>query len=401
MSRRKLLTVAGAALVVAGMTGTAATAQAAPVGAGASGWTSDPLPVTGVNLVGVAQPDAQTTWAAGYVLTQAKGSVHTPVLLTRTNGGSWVNTATAPLPAGAGTRFNAVSADSGDDGWLVGDYTTQTGGIVTEHWNGTAWTLENAPAPAVTDASDAEFIGVSGLGPDDAWAAGYAQVVISSTTDPTTGQVTENTDDVGLVEHWDGTAWTIQQLPQKAGVTLTTVTEVSATDVWAAGYLDADQPVLAHYNGHAWTYLPTPAYNGLYGEFYSITASGPNDVWAAGRDVETETDTGHGLVEHWNGTKWQQVTTPAAAAQLSSIAMTPQGVVAVGRTTLAPYPGPGADGYAMRYANGAWTSLNLPSGTEFDPQAVVASGADQLTLVGNISDPTQQILTPMVLTGDN
>ncbi|MEY9849841.1 hypothetical protein [Streptacidiphilus sp. MAP5-3] len=398
MSRTKTLTAATAVLIASGAVSPAVPASAASAPEGKPGWTASAVPTKDTVLTSVAQPDAHTTWAAGFQIIPVgpKVTQHLPVLLTRKDGDrrGWTDTATAPLPAGTDTRFNAVTSDSSRDGWIVGDDAPTVGGIVTEHWNGAAWKLAKAPVPAATIQDTAGFLGESGLSSRDAWAVGWAQV--PSAPDGPNGHL------VGLVEHWNGTSWKIVPLPKLAGAwALDAVTEINTHDIWAVGSnLDQDQPVLLHSDGRTWTHVATPQYHGVAGEFNAVAAGGPNDVWAVGRDMLDPADggVGHALVEHWNGHTWQQVPTPNTAGRIASLALTPQGVVVAGRTTLAPYPGPGSDGYAMRFADGKWHSLGLPAGTLFDPSSVAVSPQRQITIVGPIADPTQSLPQSMTLT---
>ncbi|MEW2621329.1 hypothetical protein [Streptomyces sp. NPDC048106] len=365
------------------------------------GWSAAALPVSGTVLTGVAQPDAGTTWAAGFRLTPAgKGSLHAPVLLTRQGSApqGWTETPTAPLPAGAETRFNAVTALPRGGGWLVGDGSAQAGGIVTEHWDGTSWTLVAAPLPDNTYADDAGMVSVSGRAADDAWAVGYVQLLDGTGTAPD-GHTLYVTHQAGLAEHWDGTAWTAVRLPEVGGgFLLTGVTEIAADDVWAVGKDDDDQPLLLHFDGHAWRRIATPSYAGVGGALNAVAAGGPDDVWAVGRVTRDDADAGHALVLHWDGRGWRQVAAPEEAGRLSAVAVTDQGVVAVGRDATADYPGPGADGYAIRLSGGRWCSLGLPSGTLFDPSGVAVSPQRQITAVGVVADPGQSEPQPMVLT---
>ncbi|MGW5432145.1 hypothetical protein ACWET9_33865 [Streptomyces sp. NPDC004059] len=365
-------------------------------------WSSAALPVGDTVLTGIAQPDAGTTWAAGFHITQAgKASTHAPVLLTRRGGEpqGWTETPTAPLPAGAQTRFNAVTAVPRGGGWLVGDDSAQVGGIVTERWDGTSWALTPAPVPDNTYANTSGLLSVSGRTADDAWAVGYVQLFDGTETTPD-GPPYDVTHQAGLAEHWDGTTWTAVPLPDAGGdFILTGVTEIAADDVWAVGTLaDDDQPLLLHFDGHAWRRIVTPPYAGVAGALNAVAADGPDDVWAVGRVTRDAADSGHALILHWDGQCWRQVAAPEEAGRLSAIAVTAQGVVAVGHNTTAEYPGPGADGYAIRLSGGQWRSLGLPSGTLFDPSGVAVSPQRQITAVGVVADPDQVEPQPMVLT---
>jgi hypothetical protein len=62
-----------------------------------------------------------------------------------------------------------------------------------------------------------------------------------------------------LILAWNGTRWTRAKLPRLPRVaTLESVSAVSASDVWAAGfsadiYSSKAQPLLLHWNGKSWT----------------------------------------------------------------------------------------------------------------------------------------------------
>jgi hypothetical protein len=78
-----------------------------------------------------------------------------------------------------------------------------------------------APTPA--GASSADFTAVSALASNNGWAVGRSTTLNSS------GVVSSP-----LVEHFNGTSWSIQTTPATAG-SLNAVTAISPTDVWAVG----------------------------------------------------------------------------------------------------------------------------------------------------------------------
>src|SRR5437762_3576748 len=66
-----------------------------------------------------------------------------------------------------------------------------------------------------------------------------------------------------LIEHWDGIAWSVVPSPNVSGLdrTLTGVAAVSANDVWAVGYYHnanyVVQTLIEHWNGSAWSIVPS------------------------------------------------------------------------------------------------------------------------------------------------
>lgn len=366
-----LLAIAGLAVTATG------TAQAA------TGWRQAPDPVPFGNILAMAQLDPHTTWAAGFQVTaEGRSERLTPVLLAHDDraASTWQRIAT-PADA-AESRLNAISAAGARNVWLVGDSAGQTGApILTEHWDGAAWRQVAAPAPA--DAVASGLLGVATVGPRDAWAVGWAQVDIAS-------EIT----DVGLLEHWDGTAWRPASLPAGTpGLVLTAVTALNPHDVWAAGYTadGTDQPLLLHFDGRAWTRQAALPNVGLYGEFNTVVGSGPHDIWAAGRAVLDDEDRGHPLLEHFDGHSWKAVPAPGTGT-IFAATPTPGGVTVVGYDKRNGRP------YGERLDASGWHDLGLPAvGIDSAPCSVAVSARG--VAVGGAYDVTEtELFHPLLLT---
>jgi hypothetical protein len=69
---------------------------------------------------------------------------------------------------------------------------------VTEHWDGTSWTLVNSPFPTANNAQNA-LAAVAAFGSKDVWAVGTTLTNFSSNQT--------------LALHWDGTGWSIVPSP--------------------------------------------------------------------------------------------------------------------------------------------------------------------------------------------
>lgn len=398
---RLLLTGAVSALVLGG--GLPATAAAAPVVAPAADasdaavprWTAAKLPGGDTVLSGSVRPDADTTWTAGFRLVQeGDGLSFLPVLYTHDDrrGAPWTEMATAP---GAVGRVNALAAASARDAWLVGDAGGEGEPVMTQHWDGRSWRVKPAAMPA--DSLGGGLLSVAALAPDNAWAAGWTQVLDERIPDPDggPGQIVDHQG--GLVQHWNGHAWNRVDLPQPYGSwALNGISASGPEDVWAvgSGYGEDDRPVVLHYDGRSWTALPTPPYGGLYGEFNDVVANGPRDVWVVGRTLLTENDRGHALIMHWNGRMWTRTDGPADAGPLTGVAATRDGIVAVGQTV------DRQSGCALRVSDARVTSLGFPApvdGTAYSPWKVSAAGRE-VTVSGTINYAKQQLPQPMLLT---
>jgi hypothetical protein len=131
-----------------------------------------------------------------------------------------------------------------------------------------------------------------------------------------------------LIEHWNGTAWSVvpgAPLLATGHNFLTGVAAVSASDVWAVGRMFRHpSPVIEHWNGTSWTQVAQPV-NGYDSSLNSISAVAANDIWAVGEQNLNQT-----VTEHWNGTAW--VLVPSPTITTSNAQDTLSGVVALSHT---------------------------------------------------------------------
>ena len=88
-----------------------------------------------------------------------------------------------------------------------------------------------------------------------------------------------------LIEHWNGTAWSIVPSPNGGSGNnyLQSVAAISANDVWAVGYyLSAGYWDLAErWDGTVWT-ISTLDPSISSGELLGVSALSSSDVWLAG-----------------------------------------------------------------------------------------------------------------------
>jgi hypothetical protein len=132
---------------------------------------------------------------------------------------------------GVQVDLNGVVSFGPANAWAVGK--GRNGAALAEHWNGTAWSVVQVPTPA--GAAGSQLSGISALSPSDIWAAGSVITVVGTTVQSRT-----------LVEHWNGTAWSI--VPSRNATSsnlLTGVAAVAANNVWAVGSSDVFAHTLA------------------------------------------------------------------------------------------------------------------------------------------------------------
>ena len=85
-----------------------------------------------------------------------------------------------------------------------------------------------------------------------------------------------------LIEHWNGSAWSIAT-GAVSSARLYSITALSASNIWVVGETGnrAVTPVVEHFDGTAWHLVAQPVFT--YDSFLiSISAAGPNDIWAVG-----------------------------------------------------------------------------------------------------------------------
>ncbi|MEU8135523.1 hypothetical protein [Streptodolium elevatio] len=394
--RRLVATTVMASAVAVGGALPAAADEAAE--SAAQRWTPAKLPAGAASLTGVTKPDAATTWVAGFRLVDEGGGLDfQPVVYEKNGGGRWTEIPTAPGESG---RINAIASTSKKDAWVVGDQKGYDPGgpIMAQHWNGRSW--KSVDVPTAPDSTGGGLLSVSAVGPNNVWAAGWTQIQDSVTPDPDGGPPQIETHSEGIVAHWDGRSWKNVRVPQPyPSWALNSISASGPNDVWAvgSGYGDDDQPVALHYNGSKWSVLPTPPHGGVYGEFNSVVAKSPTDVWAVGRVLLDDKDRGHALVMHWDGKAWTKVATPETAGPMYGAAPAPGGIVAAGKTN------DRVNGYALRVVGNRASSLgiptDLPEGRTYAPWAVATDPkTGKATIVGVIENP-QGYPDPMVLTG--
>ena len=212
------------------------------------------------------------------------------------------------------------------------------------HWDGSAWTIVPTPSPA--HGPGTYLAAVSGTGSDDVWAVGRYW----------NGE--GHSPDRLLIEHWDGSTWSVVPSAKPRGVGnhhvtryLSGVSATSPNDVWAVGYASGQGAVAEHWDGEAWTFakLPTvsrtlidisassgadvwavgqgersraaamrfdgtdweahglPHIPNVITQLYGVAALASDDVWAVGEYFRTDDGTGGALLEHWDGNRWQRI----------------------------------------------------------------------------------------------
>ncbi len=253
--------------------------------------TASPNPsATANSLSSVSAVSGSDAWAAGYYTNNTTHAIDTLIL--HWDGTTWTQVP-SPSPSSTENILLGVSADSGGDAWAVGYYQRHFTGAPANplilHWNGTTWTRLAGPHPSSTQN---HLLGVSAVSGGDAWAVGWYNKTFSI-EDP-------------LIVHWNGTAWTRvpSSHPNSALINLSGVSEVSGSDVWAVGdyFTNRTNPLIMHWNGTTWTRSPSPHPSSTQNVLSGVSAVSGSDAWAVGDyNNNGAIDV---LILHWNGTTW-------------------------------------------------------------------------------------------------
>lgn len=283
----------------------ASTAHAASLTCGAWSIVKSPSPGSSIDkLYAVAKVSASNVWAVGTADDTGIGGLY-QTLTEHWNGTTW-NYVKSPNVGTNSNLLKGVAALSSTNVWAVGYYYPSSGvtNTLVEHWNGTKWSV--VTSPNVGTNSNILF-GVAAVSASNIWAVGeYSNSGSSLQT---------------LIEHWNGTAWSIIPSPSpslKGENALNAVAAVSSSDVWAVGYYQSNtdgsfQPLIEQWNGGSWNVVSSPSGGGfpLANYLNGIVAVSASDVWAVGDYGNfSNSSTIKTLVEQWNGASWSIVPSP-------------------------------------------------------------------------------------------
>jgi hypothetical protein len=243
----------------------------------------NPAGAAGAGLNGIACPARRNCIAVGGAFDLAGNPAGT--LAEQWNGTLWSIQPT-PTSTSGGYIFWGVGCSSANACTAVGDTNTS---VLAERWNGTAWKAQTISGPP--GAQGSLLAGVSCPTLTACFAVGGAFDGSGNTTT--------------LVEHWNGTAWSIQSTPTSGDMNyfLNGISCVSATNCTVAGNTATGTALLVeHWNGTSWTAQTLPAPAGAQGGLLGvacISASACTAVGLAGSPFGTFT-----VAERWNGTTW-------------------------------------------------------------------------------------------------
>src|SRR4051794_36378694 len=308
----------------------------------------------------------------------------------------------SPNAFSGGNLLNGVSASSETDAWAVGSLCCSMRnsgtGALTEHWDGSAWTVVLGPDARF---QDEVLNAVADMSPSDVWAVGRVKQSGYAGGTP-------------LILHWDGSSW--QTIPPPSGVTgepravssdgaggawvvgddghghpialrcslvacapvslpqsgtvgrLRGIKAFAENDVWAVGESD-NRTLVVHWDGAGWSVVPSPNPDPNVDILHAVGGVAGNDLWAVGRMAQNETDTGvppgtRTLAMHWDGTGWSAASTPNVGDQdalMGVAASSSAAVTAVGAFEDRTGGGAVERTLGMRWSGSSWATLATPN----------------------------------------
>lgn len=209
---------------------------------------------------------------------------------------------------------------------------------------------------------------LSALSATDAWAVG------SLSHDGSTYET--------WIQHWDGERWDCVGSHSGTGLqnSLHGVATVAPDDVWAVGAAqaaddNAAHTLIEHWDGSRWAVLPSPAPTRV-SELRGVTVVAANDLWAVGSSARGA------LTLHYDGARWRQVDaaprSPSSSTLRDVTALAPDDVWAVGSAG----KGAATTPIAQRWDGKRWSSYDVPAPAGSHLVSVSGTASDDVWAVG-------------------
>jgi hypothetical protein len=300
-------------------------------------------------------------WAVGL---RPGGRCQFQTLTLHWDGSAW-NLIPSPSKTSVDSVLDGVTVAGAKQAWAVGTVgcPADQSRTLTEHWNHSRWSIVASPNGGVTGDHFSTLQAVTAISSSDVWAVG-GQAGLRNHMPAT----------VPLIEHWNGSRWSVVPAPKAALGVLESVSATSASDVWAVGAGQQNGAMVAlHFNGSSWKLVPMPAPPNTSGGLSGVKALSAADAWAVGEFFPNAGGNGTILTDHWNGTSWQVVTAPpvggaGALSALSAVDAAPgTGVWAVGFWLT----GTAGNSVALHWTGTAWKQQATPGASNLFRLAVL------------------------------
>ena len=215
---------------------------------------------------------------------------------------------------------------------------------------------QKVTSPNVSDLVNNELLGVVALSLTDVWSVGWAQ-------DPKGPQYVKRT----LIEHFNGSSWNIVASPNPANDTTSILHSVSASatnDVWAVGSSHngslPSRTLIQHWDGTRWSNVSSPSPDTQLNELRGVVALSERDVWAVGFRGGTNSETPlETLILRWDGENWGQVASPNIPVGANQL----WGVAAVSANDIWAIGSAGGGPLALHWNGNIWNVVPVQLGS--------------------------------------
>lgn len=331
-----------------------------------SAWSIVPSPNQGDDDNGLSDVSAISStdvWAVGYYVS---GIGVAQTLTEHWDGSAWQIVPSANTTDLQDNQLYAVKAVAANDVWAVGFASDETGrtATLTEHWDGTTWSIVGSPNVGEDDNTLVDLTTISST---DAWAVGYYYSGSGS-------QIVHT-----LALHWDGSTWSVVSTPAVGtGYNVfTAVDGMASNDVWAVGQFYSTgggyRMLMEHWDGSAWHVVAPPSVGTAGAILSDVDARATNDVWAVGSISFPSSYGTEGFSLHWDGSTWQIVRGVNSEEYVQRefygvVAIAPQDAWAVGDTSgsaAGPYPVTLAEHYSTACVSCPLRFADVPESSPF------------------------------------
>jgi len=179
-----------------------------------------------------------------------------------------------------------------------------------------------------------------------------------------------------LIEHWNGSKWLVQTGPSThGGSALNGVAAISGTNAWAVGRDGLGHGLVWHWDGEHWTNVSDGIFDAA--EFFGVDASGPGNIWVVGQHDDKT------FALHSNGELWEMVHTADRTGSNRLDAVTVIGandVWAVGGSGLSS---PNIRTLTQHFTGGAFSIVASPGGSGAELTGVASRGAHDVFAAGS------------------
>jgi hypothetical protein len=196
-----------------------------------SSWSQQSTPNPGEGSAASAMLDVSCATATSCV---AVGTTGTKPFAERWNGSEWSLGAAVNPGGSVESSLEGASCSSSSFCVAVGSYRESTGSAktLTEHWNGSKWSIVASPNPTGAKGS-VKLAGVSCLSASSCSAVGG--YVSKKEGKPVEAEST-------LVEAWNGAEWAVQSSPNAEGMAFSILSDVSCTTAIQCTAVGSERP---------------------------------------------------------------------------------------------------------------------------------------------------------------